>query len=78
MISTVGNWLITIPLSDPWQAIVMVLEVVVFALILHMLWNLAFAARGKLSKANSRWSEMRLANASTRKQKAIKATNLSK
>lgn len=47
MLNDIGNWIATIPLADPWHSIVLVIEVMVFAAILHFLWELGFALAGK-------------------------------
>ena len=54
MLSNIGNWITTIPLSDPWHSIVLVVEVLMFAVILHFLWEFGFFLAGKLKPARPR------------------------
>jgi hypothetical protein len=54
MLSTIGNWITTIPLADPWHSIVLVAEVLAFAVILHFVWELGFFLAGRLVPAKSR------------------------
>jgi hypothetical protein len=53
MLNTIGNWITTIPLADPWHSIVLVVEVLMFAVILHFLWELGFSLAGKFKPAKS-------------------------
>jgi hypothetical protein len=50
MLGNIGQWIVTVPLDNPWRAIVLVLMVLVFAFILHMLWDLGFMLAGALSR----------------------------
>ncbi len=47
MLNTVIYWLHTIPLVEPWRAIVLVGAVLAFTLALHSLWELGFVLAGK-------------------------------
>jgi hypothetical protein len=42
MFDTMIHWLNTIPLGEPWRALVLVGAVLTFTLILHGLWELGF------------------------------------
>ncbi len=54
MLSTVADWLTTIPLGEPWRALIMVGGVVAFALALHWLWQFGFALAGGIRRATGR------------------------
>jgi len=54
VLSTVAYWLTTVPLGEPWRALIMVGEVVVFAFALHWLWHFGFALAGGIRRATSR------------------------
>ena len=54
MLSTVVYWLTTVPLGEPWRAIIIVGEVVVFAFALHWLWQFGFVLAGGIRRATSR------------------------
>ena len=54
MLSTIGHWLVTIPLENPWRAIILVLVVLGFALVLHMLWELGFTVTGELNRLTAK------------------------
>jgi hypothetical protein len=66
MLVTMGHWLSTIPLGEPWQAIVMVVEVLMFAAVLHSLWELGFMLANRLFRPVSRSRVSRMRNISTR------------
>ena len=66
MLVTIGHWLSTIPLEEPWRAIVMVVEVLVFAAILHSLWELFFTLANRLSRPASQSKVSRIQTTSTR------------
>jgi uncharacterized membrane protein YphA (DoxX/SURF4 family) len=50
MLETVGNWLIAVPLGEPWRAIVLVASMLTFAFLLHWVWEFIFAGAGVLRK----------------------------
>ena len=54
MTGTIISWMIAVPLSDPWRAIVVVAEVITLALVLHLVWKLAISLGGRLRHVNSR------------------------
>ncbi len=64
MLSTIGHWLITIPVDNPWRAIILVLMVLAIAFILHMLWELGFMLGGALHQMSSRFKLARNISAS--------------
>lgn len=59
MLENIGNWLITIPLGDPWRAIVMIGLVFVAAGILHLLWEAGFTLAGKVNQFRIRLGEFK-------------------
>lgn len=54
MLSTIGQWIITVPIDNPWRAIIVVLMVLAFAFILHLLWDLGFTLTGMIRQMIAR------------------------
>ena len=62
MLNTIGNWIFTIPIDNPWRAIVLVLIVLAIAFTLHMLWELGFSLAGWPNKMIARMKASRSAS----------------
>ena len=46
MFGAIVQWLLEVPLGQPWRAAILVLEVIAYAFILHLLWELVFKVTG--------------------------------
>lgn len=50
MLSTIGFWLIAVPLEQPWRAIILIGEVLVLAFAMSCLWGLAFSVKARAGR----------------------------
>ena len=54
MFGIIGQWIVTIPIDNPWRAIVLVVVLLAAAFILHILWDLGFSLAGGLNRMIAR------------------------